>query len=75
MNCFLTFLDLFSFEYQTFSPDEVVPVESLEEGLGGPEPAGEEVGEREGGDQSEVESEDDHLVLTEGTGHRGPTKH
>ena len=44
-------------------------MESLEEGLGGPEPAGEEVGEGEGGDQSEVESEDYHLVLMEGAGH------
>ena len=69
----MTFLYFFSFEYQTFSLDEVVPVECLEEGLGGPDPAGEEVGEGEGGYQSEIESEEYHLVLTEGAGHRGPT--
>ena len=65
----MTFLYFFSFEYQTFSPDEVVPVECLEEGLGGPDPAGEEVGEGEGGYQSEIESENYNLVLMKGTGH------
>ena len=48
-------------------------MQELQEALGGPDPAGEQVGHWEGGEEAEIESQGYRLVLTEGIQDRWPT--